>query len=150
MRPSAFPADIAGIEELLTRLPEPDPAAAEAARRHQVSLTKPPGSLGRLEELAEWMSAVQGGHPPRLERAGIFVFAGNHGVVGRGVSAYPADFLHALRQAVIAGETLRDLLGSGLQGGAFRLHGDVPLVPEESISAQGQHCEPRHVLFPSP
>ncbi len=91
MRPSAFPADIAGIEELLTRLPEPDPAAAEAARRHQVSLTKPPGSLGRLEELAEWMSAVQGGHPPRLERAGIFVFAGNHGVVGRGVSAYPAE-----------------------------------------------------------
>lgn len=91
MKPMDFPADLAGIEAMLDHLPEPDATAAEAARRHQSSLTKPPGSLGRLEELAEWMAAVQGRHPPRLERVGVFVFAGNHGVVQRGVSAYPAE-----------------------------------------------------------
>jgi nicotinate-nucleotide--dimethylbenzimidazole phosphoribosyltransferase len=76
--------------ERLKRLPGPDEAAAAAAAARQARLTKPPGSLGRLEGLAGWLAAWQGRHPPRLERARIAVFAGNHGVVTRGVSAYPA------------------------------------------------------------
>ena len=55
----------------------------------QQNLTKPPGSLGRLEELAIWLARWQGRELPQLERVTIAVFAGNHGVAARGVSAYP-------------------------------------------------------------
>jgi nicotinate-nucleotide--dimethylbenzimidazole phosphoribosyltransferase len=63
-------------------------AAGEAAVR-QATLTKPAGSLGRLEELAIWLAQWQGRALPQLERVSVLVFAGNHGVVARGVSAYP-------------------------------------------------------------
>ncbi len=62
--------------------------AAVAAR--QTTLTKPPGSLGRLEELAGWLARWQGREMPRLDRVEVLVFAGNHGVVAQGVSPYPA------------------------------------------------------------
>lgn len=75
----------------LKHLPGPDKASAEAAAARQARLTKPSGSLGRLEALAAWLAAWQGRHPPRLERLRIAVFAGNHGVVARGVSAFPAE-----------------------------------------------------------
>jgi nicotinate-nucleotide--dimethylbenzimidazole phosphoribosyltransferase len=64
-------------------------ASAAAAARQQI-LTKPPGSLGRLEELAIWLARWQGRPLPRLDRVTIAVFAGNHGVAARGVSAYPS------------------------------------------------------------
>lgn len=67
-----------------------DPAAAAAARARQDSLTKPPGSLGRLEELAVFMAGWQGRARPRLDRAQAVVFAGNHGVVAQGVNPFPA------------------------------------------------------------
>src|ERR1700736_698870 len=70
-------------------LPGGDPRAADAALLRQQTLTKPPGSLGRLEELAVWLARWQGREIPRLERVTIAVFAGNHGVAARGVSAYP-------------------------------------------------------------
>jgi nicotinate-nucleotide--dimethylbenzimidazole phosphoribosyltransferase len=79
------------IEERLKRLPGADKASAAAAEARQARLTKPPGSLGRLEALAAWLAAWQGRHPPRLDRVRIAVFAGTHGVVARGVSAYPAE-----------------------------------------------------------
>jgi len=79
------------FKERLKRLPEADPSSAEAAAARQARLTKPPGSLGRLEALAQWLAAWQARHPPRLERVRVAVFAGNHGVVTRGVSAYPAE-----------------------------------------------------------
>jgi nicotinate-nucleotide--dimethylbenzimidazole phosphoribosyltransferase len=74
----------------LRQLPGPDAAAADAARSRQAALTKPPGSLGRLEDLAVWLAGWQGRDPPRLDRVLVLVFAGNHGVAARGVSAYPA------------------------------------------------------------
>ncbi len=70
-------------------MPGGDTRAAEAAARRQQILTKPPGSLGRLEELAVWLAHWQGRAIPRLDRVTITVFAGNHGVAARGVSAYP-------------------------------------------------------------
>ena len=70
-------------------LPAGDAAAADAAALRQQALTKPPGSLGRLEELATWLARWQGREIPRLERVTIAVFAGNHGIAVRGVSAYP-------------------------------------------------------------
>jgi len=64
-------------------------AAATAARRN-AALTKPPGSLGRLEDVIVWLARWQGRAVPRLDRVEVLVFAGNHGVVAQGVSAYPA------------------------------------------------------------
>ena len=70
-------------------LPAGDVRAAESAATRQQHLTKPPGSLGRLEELAVWLAQWQRRKSPRLDRVTIAVFAGNHGVAVRGVSAYP-------------------------------------------------------------
>ena len=72
-------------------LPGGDPKAAEAAVLRQQNLTKPPGSLGRLEELAVWLAQWQARAMPRLDRVTIAVFAGNHGVAARGVSAFPPE-----------------------------------------------------------
>ncbi|KUI23361.1 nicotinate-nucleotide--dimethylbenzimidazole phosphoribosyltransferase [Mycobacterium sp. GA-1285] len=70
----------------------PDAEVAAAARVRQDRLIKPPGSLGRLEDLAVWIASCQGVCPPRpLQRPRVVVFAGDHGVVSAGVSAYPAD-----------------------------------------------------------
>ena len=75
---------------LLRRLPEPDEDAATVARHRQDTLTKPRGSLGRLEDLAIWLAAWQRKAKPSLDRAHCVIFAGNHGVTAQGVSAYPA------------------------------------------------------------
>jgi nicotinate-nucleotide--dimethylbenzimidazole phosphoribosyltransferase len=82
---------IAELRASCLGLPEGDPAAAQAIARRESELTKPPGSLGRLEQLVQWLGYWQRRSPPRLERVEILVFAGNHGVVAQGVSAYPAE-----------------------------------------------------------
>ncbi|MFO1039166.1 MAG: nicotinate-nucleotide--dimethylbenzimidazole phosphoribosyltransferase [Geminicoccaceae bacterium] len=84
------PSSLAEVRAVLRALPEPDAAAAEAARAREGQLTKPAGALGRLEELAAWMAAWQGRHPPKLERIRVAVFAGWNGITEQGVSAYPA------------------------------------------------------------
>ena len=72
-------------------LPAGHPAASAAVAQRENTLTKPPGSLGRLENLVAWLAHWQGHAPPRLDRAEVLVFAGNHGVTAQGVSAYPAE-----------------------------------------------------------
>jgi nicotinate-nucleotide--dimethylbenzimidazole phosphoribosyltransferase len=72
-------------------LPGGHPAASAAVAKRESSLTKPPKSLGRLDDLVAWLAYWQGHVPPRLERVDILVFAGSHGVTRRGVSAYPAE-----------------------------------------------------------
>jgi nicotinate-nucleotide--dimethylbenzimidazole phosphoribosyltransferase len=68
----------------------PDADASTAARARQDTLTKPPGALGRLEDLSVWVASCQGRCPPKqFDRARIVVFAGDHGVAHSGVSAYP-------------------------------------------------------------
>ena len=77
------------IRSFCRDLPDGDTSAAEAATQRQQALTKPSGSLGRLEELAIWLARWRRRDIPRLDRVTIAVFAGNHGVAARGVSAYP-------------------------------------------------------------
>jgi nicotinate-nucleotide--dimethylbenzimidazole phosphoribosyltransferase len=72
-------------------LPSGHPAASAAVAQREAVLTKPPQSLGRLEDLVGWLAHWQGHAPPRLEHVEILVFAGNHGVTEQGVSAYPAE-----------------------------------------------------------
>ena len=91
MTPSASGLPFDDIRALVAAMPGPDTEAAAAARAREATLTKPPGSLGRLEEIAEWLAAWQGRAPPMVTRPLVAVFAGNHGVAARGVSAYPAE-----------------------------------------------------------
>lgn len=100
------PATIASFDEiraLLRALPGPDLEAGRAAAAREAQLTKPAGSLGRLEELAAWMATWQGRHPPRVERPATAVFAGNHGVAAKGVSAYPAEVTRQMVQNFLDG-----------------------------------------------
>ena len=72
-------------------LPSGHPAASAAVAQREDTLTKPPKSLGRLEELVAFLAHWQGHAPPKLDRVDILVFAGNHGVTRQGVSAYPSE-----------------------------------------------------------
>jgi nicotinate-nucleotide--dimethylbenzimidazole phosphoribosyltransferase len=82
-------ASLDDIRAFCRDLPGGDQRFADMAAHRQQNLTKPPGSLGRLEELAIWLAQWQARENPRLERVTIAVFAGNHGIAARGVSAYP-------------------------------------------------------------
>jgi len=81
----------ADLRAVCLDLPSGHPAASAAVAQREDTLTKPPRSLGRLEDLVAWLAHWQGHAPPRLDRADILVFAGNHGVTKQGVSAYPAE-----------------------------------------------------------
>src|SRR3954470_9968857 len=78
----------AAFEAALRTLPAADQTATDAAAARQAQLTKPPGSLGRLEDIALFMAGWQGRERPRLDRGRAVIFAGNHGVAARGVSAF--------------------------------------------------------------
>lgn len=96
-------ASLAEIRALLTALPSASASARAAAEAREAILTKPAGALGRLEELAAWMAAWQDRHPPSLRRPRVAVFAGNHGVAARGVSAYPPEVTAAMVRNFAAG-----------------------------------------------
>ena len=82
-------ASVQAFEAALADLREPDAGAAADARVRQGELTKPAGSLGRLEEIAVFFAGWQGKPRPRIDRARAAIFAGNHGVTVHGVSAFP-------------------------------------------------------------
>jgi nicotinate-nucleotide--dimethylbenzimidazole phosphoribosyltransferase len=84
---SGLPFD--DIRALLADLPEPDAEAIQAIQDRDSQLTKPPGALGRLEEIVRWVAAWQRSGRPEIKRPVVAVFAGNHGVVAQGVSAFP-------------------------------------------------------------
>lgn len=80
---------LADFKSLMADLPPPDAAATQAAAARNAQLTKPPGALGRLEALAIRMAGLQGREKPVMDHPQIIIFAGNHGVAARGVSAFP-------------------------------------------------------------
>ncbi|HLP66428.1 MAG TPA: nicotinate-nucleotide--dimethylbenzimidazole phosphoribosyltransferase [Rhizobium sp.] len=80
---------VAALRKALSQLPQGDARAAEAAAAREGMLTKPPGSLGRLEETVAWLARWQGRYPPVMDWPQTCVFAGNHGIAEAGVSAYP-------------------------------------------------------------
>jgi nicotinate-nucleotide--dimethylbenzimidazole phosphoribosyltransferase len=114
-------ATFAEMRAVLARLPEADEAARTKVRLRQADLTKPPGSLGRLEEITEWLAAWQGNDHPRCQRPRVCVFAGGHGVASRGVSAYPADVNAQMVQNFIAGGAAINQL-TALIDGDLRVH----------------------------
>ena len=82
--------DLEALRAACLTPPAGSESAAAAVRERQAILTKPPGSLGRLEDLAEWLARWQTRPMPSLEHVDVVVFAGNHGVTRLGVSPYPA------------------------------------------------------------
>lgn len=101
MPASPGPPDLVGITGPV-ELPDED--ARSAAQERLDSLAKPPGALGRLEDLAVWLAGVQGRCPTRpLERVRVVVFAGDHGIVEAGVSAYPSEVTALMVRTFLAG-----------------------------------------------
>jgi nicotinate-nucleotide--dimethylbenzimidazole phosphoribosyltransferase len=86
---SATPFD--DFRDLVNLVPGPDEAAVAAFRARDAQLTKIPGSLGRLEEIVELLAAYTGKAPPKVEKPLVAVFAANHGITAKGVSAYPSE-----------------------------------------------------------
>jgi nicotinate-nucleotide--dimethylbenzimidazole phosphoribosyltransferase len=94
----------------------PDEKAREAARARQESLTKPPGSLGRLEELSLQLAAITGEARPAFARKAVIVMAADHGVAEEGVSAYPAEVTRQMVQNFLRGGAAINVLAG--QAGA--------------------------------
>jgi nicotinate-nucleotide--dimethylbenzimidazole phosphoribosyltransferase len=90
------------LSRLLDAIAAPVEGAAAAAQRHLDGLTKPPGSLGRLEELAVRLAALCG-RPPRVDAPVVFVLAADHGVVAERVSAYPQTVTAQMVENFVAG-----------------------------------------------
>ncbi len=85
------PATLDDFRAILGALPGPDTDAAAAAADRNGQLTKPPAALGRLEDLAQWYAGWRGDGRPALENPQVVIFAGNHGVAAKGVSAFPPE-----------------------------------------------------------
>lgn len=132
--PSGLPFD--DIRHLLTLMPGPDLEAAGAVRQRDRDLTKPAGSLGRLEQIVEWLAAWQAQAQPTLNRPLVCIFAANHGVTARGVSAYPSSVTRAMMENFSAGGAAINQICSTFNLGlkVFDLALDVP-TPDISQAA---------------
>ncbi|NOC90319.1 nicotinate-nucleotide--dimethylbenzimidazole phosphoribosyltransferase [Ruegeria sp. HKCCD6604] len=83
--------DLNAFRAALAAAPGPDATAAQGAAERNGQLTKPPGALGRLEDLAIWYAGWRGDARPQIAAPQVIVFAGNHGVTAQGVSAFPSE-----------------------------------------------------------
>lgn len=119
-------------------LTKPDADVRAAALARQNTLTKPAGSLGRLEELSVWVSACQGVCPPQqFERARIVVFAGDHGVTASGVSAFPSEVTAQMVANFDAGGAAINVLAE-VAGATVRV-ADIAVDGEAHSPAIGAH-----------
>ncbi|MEL6684643.1 MAG: nicotinate-nucleotide--dimethylbenzimidazole phosphoribosyltransferase [Pseudomonadota bacterium] len=82
---------LSSFRDALTAAPGPDAAALQGAQDRNGQLTKPPGALGRLEDLAIWYAGWRGDAQPQITAPQVIIFAGNHGVCAQGVSAFPPE-----------------------------------------------------------
>jgi nicotinate-nucleotide--dimethylbenzimidazole phosphoribosyltransferase len=126
MPAKALPFD--SIRDLLALMPEASEDARAAVRARQADLTKPEGALGRLEELVEFLAAWQAKSEPTMDRPLVAVFAANHGVAAKGVSAYPISVTRSMLENFAAGGAAINQIcaayGVGLK--VFELALDIP------------------------
>lgn len=126
-------SDPAAFGDALRNLPAPDADAIVNAAERQAELTKPSGSLGRLEDIALFMAGWQGTACPGVDRIHIAVFAGNHGVAARGVSAFPADVTAQMVANFQAGGAAINALARALSA-SFAVHALNLDRPTEDIA----------------
>lgn len=89
--PKHPPQNLDDIRKFISDMPMVDTEAQAAVAKREPQLTKPVGSLGRLEEISFWLAGWQGKARPTMLRPRVTVFAGSHGVCAQGVSAFPAE-----------------------------------------------------------
>ncbi len=99
------------IDRVVASIRPLDEAAMEAARQRQSELTKPAGSLGRLEDLAVQIAGITGKVRPRLPRKAVVIMAGDHGVCAEGISAYPPEVTPQMVMNFLAGGAAINVLG---------------------------------------
>jgi nicotinate-nucleotide--dimethylbenzimidazole phosphoribosyltransferase len=146
------------VRKLLDAIRAPAGDAGGVARRHLDSLTKPPGSLGRLEEIAERLAVLAGG-PPHVERPVVLTFAADHGVVAEGVSAYPQIVTAQMVENFLRGGAAVNVLardagarvivadfGVASPLAASTALVDVRLGPGTANFAQGPAMTPEHAV----
>ena len=127
------------IRNLVAQMPGPDEAARAAAAARQNQLVKPPGALGRLEEIAIHIAGWQGREIPAVNRPTVAVFAATHGVAARGVSPYPPDVTKQMVATFTAGKAavnqICGVFGAGLR--VFDLALDLPtpdIVEQDALT----------------
>jgi nicotinate-nucleotide--dimethylbenzimidazole phosphoribosyltransferase len=113
---------------------QPDEQARSAAIELHGKLIKPAGSLGRLEELGVWIAACQGQSPPRpFTRPRVVVFAGDHGIAAKGVSAYPQEVTAQLVGSLLTGGAAINVLaasaGASVRVVDMAVDTDAPATP---------------------
>ncbi|NKB21425.1 MAG: nicotinate-nucleotide--dimethylbenzimidazole phosphoribosyltransferase [Alphaproteobacteria bacterium] len=123
------------IRDLLRDLPVANDGAMAAARMREATLVKPPGALGRLEELSEWLSGWQGHHPPKAERCQVAVFAGSHGVTAEGVSAFPAEVTEQMVEGFKKGAAAINQLCQ-IQGCELKIYEVAVEIPTRNFMEQ--------------
>lgn len=137
---------------LTTDIVAPSEPARRAARQRHDDLAKPPGALGRLEELGIWLAGVQDACPPRpIARARVVVLAGDHGVTQAGVSAYPASVTAAMVRLVLAGGAAVNALAGAADASVrvvdIAVDDDLAGIPAEvgrHKVRRGSACMPEH------
>lgn len=125
----------ANIEWIYSAVPKPDTAFAELAMKYQNTLTKPPGSLGRLESVAIQFCAWQKTLSPKLDDIQIRVYAGDHGVCEKGVSAFPQIVTTQMVQNFVSGGAAISVLSQYLKAdfSVVNMGTANPLLSEEGV-----------------
>lgn len=124
---------LAEFSSLLADLPAPDAATIEVARARDRQLTKPPGALGRLEELALWYCGWRGDARARIKRPQVIVFAGNHGVTAQGISAFPVEVTAQMVANFQSGGAAVNQL-AGVVGARMDVHALALETPTQDIT----------------
>jgi nicotinate-nucleotide--dimethylbenzimidazole phosphoribosyltransferase len=115
----------------------PDESVRRAALDRHDTLTKPAGSLGRLEELGAWIAACQGKCPPEpFNRPRIVIFAGDHGIAAKGVSAYPSEVTGQMVANFLAGGAAINVLAATAGAGVRVV--DMAVDTDETTAEVGK------------
>ena len=137
---------LSGVRGLLASLPDADVIAIAAASSRNAELTKPPGALGRLEDVAVWLAGWQGTATPGVTAPAIAVFAGNHAVTQRGVSPYPSDVTAQMVANFAAGGAAINQIcqAGGIQLSVHPIDLDHPAGDIADGAAMTETSVPRH------
>ncbi len=125
------------IKEMISKIRLIDTELEHKAQKHLDNLTKPQGSLGKLEWLAKKIVAISGKLPPSLSRKVIFTMAGDHGVAEEGVSAYPQEVTVQMVYNFLAGGAAINVLAE--QAGARVEVADLGVKGEIASTAGNFH-----------